>query len=120
MKLIIQPKSETPIYEQLYNQIVLQILGGQVAANECLPSIRVVARELQISVIPVKTAYEMLEQDGYMYTVPAKGCFAADIRTQQYSRKNALATQSLQNAIDYCKQLGLTCEDILTIVESLY
>lgn len=120
MKLIIQPKSETPIYEQLYNQIVLQILGGQVAANECLPSIRVVAKELQISVIPVKTAYEKLEKDGYMYTVPAKGCFAADIRTQRDSRKKALATQSMQNAIDYCKRLGLTYEEVLVIVEKLY
>lgn len=120
MKLIVQSKSETPIYEQLYNQIVLQILGGQITANECLPSIRVVARELQISVIPVKTAYEKLEKEGYMYTIPAKGCFVADIRTQHRNKKMALATQSLKIAVDYCKQLGLTYQETIEIVEKLF
>ena len=59
IKLTVQTRIEKPIYEQLYSQIVSEILSGQLTANECLPSIRLVAKELQISVIPVKTDYEM-------------------------------------------------------------
>lgn len=120
MKLVIQQRSDTPIYEQLYNQIVLQILGGQIKADENLPSIRVVAKELQISVIPVKTAYEMLEKDGYMYTIPAKGCFVAELRGGRNDKKLMLASARLKDACDYCKLLGLSLDEIIEMIRKIY
>lgn len=115
MKLIVSPKSETPLYEQLYNQIVAQIVNGTVASNECLPSIRFVARELEISVIPVKAAYGLLEKDGYIYTVPSKGCFVAEMSTLE--RKLNLAKKKLLESMDFCKELGLSEQQILQLTK---
>lgn len=119
MKLIAQQRSETPLYLQLYNQIVTQILNGSIAANECLPSIRFVARDLEISVIPVKTAYELLEKEGYIYTIPAKGCFAADLKQKLADRKTELAKSKIEEAVKYCIELNLTKEDVMEIVGKL-
>lgn len=113
MKLIVTPKSETPIYEQLYRQIVAQILSGDVAADQCLPSIRFVARELNVSVIPVKAAYEKLEQDGYIYTIPSKGCF---VRALNENKRTELAKEKIAKCVQYCRQLNLTDEEILQII----
>ncbi len=119
MNLIVNNKSETPLYEQLYNQIVAQILSGKVESNHCLPSIRFVAKELQISVIPVKCAYEMLEKDGYIYTLPGKGCFVADLSNVNAMRL-AMAEMQLTNAVDYCKQLGLNATEIGELIHKMY
>lgn len=120
MKLVIQQRSETPIYEQLYNQIALQILNGQLRINECLPSIRLVSKELQISVIPVKTAYEMLENDGYMYTIPAKGCFVADISAHKEEKLQTLIGKKLDDALNYCIALGISFDGVLKIIKEKY
>ncbi len=117
MQLTVSPKSETPLYEQLYKQIAAQILAHKIEANHCLPSIRVVARELQISVIPVKAAYDKLETDGYIYTVPGKGCFVKEMRTD--NRKAALAEQKLKEALEYCKGIGLNDEEIREITNKI-
>lgn len=113
MNLIVTPRSETPIYEQLYEQIVSQILRGDIAANECLPSIRFVARELEISVIPVKAAYEKLEQEGYIYTVPGKGCFVRDVAQ---NKKSDLAKKKIGECVRYCKQLKLSETETLQLL----
>ncbi len=115
MKLVVLPKSETPLYIQLHDQIVSQIVTNTIAENECLPSIRFVARELQISVIPVKSAYELLEQEGYIYTIPGKGCFVSQVNDQH---KLVLAKEKLQDSIGYCKNLGLDEKEILEIVKN--
>ena len=77
LKLVISPKSERPIYEQVYNQIATGILSGELAPDSTLPSIRGIAAELGISVITVKSAYDALEKDGYIYTRAGKGCFVS-------------------------------------------
>lgn len=115
MKLIVSNKSQTPLYEQLYNQAVMQILSGELKADESLPSIRFVARELEISVVPVKAAYEKLEKDGYIYTVPGKGCFVAPLQTKENQRN--LAKQKMSEIVSYCKNLGLANEEIQNILE---
>ncbi len=117
MKLIIQQRSETPIYEQLYSEIVSQILKGKLAANECLPSIRVIARELEISVIPVKTAYEMLEKDGYIYTVQGKGCFVCDLGSDLYRKKQQLVEQRVVELTEFARQIDLPDNETLLMVE---
>ncbi len=78
MDIIISNASNQPIYEQIYSQIKNNIVSGKVSKGEMLPSIRVLAKDLRISVITTKRAYDELEKDGYIYTVPAKGCFIAE------------------------------------------
>lgn len=119
MKLVVQQRSEITIYEQLYSQIVNQILNGSLTADECLPSIRVVSRELQISVIPVKTAYEMLENDGYIYTVQGKGCFVK----RQISideRKNTLVEQKVDELVKLAKNLGFDYNEVVNLIKKQY
>lgn len=77
MDIIISNASNQPIYEQIYSQIKNNIISGKLSEGDMLPSIRVLAKDLRISVITTKRAYDELEKDGYIYTVAAKGCFVA-------------------------------------------
>ena len=77
MNIIIDNKSGKPIYEQIYTQLKEQIIGGDLEADAPLPSIRSLAKDLRISVITTKRAYDELEKEGFIYTVAAKGCFVA-------------------------------------------
>ncbi|MDD4508999.1 MAG: GntR family transcriptional regulator, partial [Eubacteriaceae bacterium] len=75
MDIVINPQSQTPIYQQIYSQISAQIVRGELTGDSALPPIRSVARELKISVITIKKAWEELEHQGFIYTVTVKGCF---------------------------------------------
>lgn len=77
MNILINNKSGLPIYEQIYMQIKNQIISGELRENEALPSIRNLAKDLHISVITTKRAYDELEHEGFVYTVAGKGCFVA-------------------------------------------
>ena len=82
MNIFIDNRSGQPIYDQIYSQIKAQIIGGSLSADEPLPSIRGLAKDLRISVITTKRAYDELEKDGFIYTVAAKGCFVAPKNTE--------------------------------------
>ena len=95
MDIIISNASGKPIYEQIITQIKNQILSGALAEGDALPSIRLLAKELRISVITTKRAYEDLERDGFIETFPGKGSFVARknldfLREEQYRRIEAL------------------------------
>ncbi len=77
MNILISNSSDKPIYEQIGEQIRDQIISGSLAAGDALPSMRLLAKELRISVITTKRAYEELEREGFIETVPGKGCFVA-------------------------------------------
>ena len=77
MKLIIRTNSPTPIYQQIKNAITSQILSGELAEGEALPSIRQLADEIQISVMTIKKAYDELEKEGYLQSRQGKGTFVA-------------------------------------------
>lgn len=77
MNIFIDNKSGIPIYEQIYNQIKQKIISGELEEDQALPSIRNLAKDLGISVITTKRAYDELEREGFVYTVAAKGCFVA-------------------------------------------
>ena len=77
MNLFIDNKSGAPIYDQIFTQLKNRILSGELGENEMLPSIRSLAKDLRISVITTKRAYDELEREGFVYTVPGKGCFVA-------------------------------------------
>lgn len=81
MTILIDNRSGKPIYEQITDQIREQILAGELESDAALPSIRSLAKDLRISVITTKRAYEELEQEGFLYTVAGKGCFVAEKNT---------------------------------------
>lgn len=118
MKLAIKTRSETPIYEQLYNQIAANVIAKEIAPHQCLPSIRLIARELEISVVPVKAAYELLEKNGYIYTVPGKGCFVAELQTEQ--KKNAVAKEKMLETVRFCQEMGMNCQEIVELVKDCW
>ena len=82
MNLILSNANGAPIYEQLYTQLKAAILTGELQEGEALPSIRQLAKDLRISVITTKRAYDELERDGFIYTVAAKGCYVAPKNTE--------------------------------------
>lgn len=88
MQLLIDNKSGTSIYEQIYTQIKDQIIGGALGEDDPLPSIRTLAKDLRISVITTKRAYEELEREGFLYTVPGKGCFVAPKNVELLREEN--------------------------------
>ncbi|WP_265446185.1 GntR family transcriptional regulator [Acetivibrio straminisolvens] len=77
MDIILSNMSDQPIYGQIYNQIKDSIISGELKEGDMLPSIRALAKDLRISVITTKRAYDELERDGYIYTVAGKGCYVA-------------------------------------------
>ena len=82
MLILIDNKSGTPIYDQIYTQIKGHILSGELKTDEPLPSIRALAKDLRISVITTKRAYDELERSGFVYTFPGKGSFVAAKNTE--------------------------------------
>ena len=88
MDIIITNNSESPIYEQIYDQIKAMILSGELKEGDALPSMRLLAKELRISVITTKRAYEELEREGFLYTVPGKGCFVAPKNVELLREEN--------------------------------
>ena len=95
MNLIISNSSNTPIYEQIKEQITNKILSNELKTGELLPSIRSLAKDLRISVITTKNAYEELEREGYVETIPGKGTYVANknkemIREEQLQKVEGL------------------------------
>ena len=91
MQLYIDNRSGAPIYDQIYSQIKDAILSGQVAEGEALPSIRALAKDLRISVI---TTNDELENEGFIYTLPGKGCFVAERSTELLREENLRKIES--------------------------
>ena len=103
MDIIISNSSGKPIYEQIADQVKEQIMAGALAAGDALPSMRLLAKELRISVITTKRAYEELERDGFLENVPGKGCFVAPqnrelLREAQLRRVEEKLTQAIEEA----------------------
>ena len=94
MELFINNKSGAPIYDQIYNQIKQQIISGALQPDEAMPSIRGLARDLRISVITTKRAYDELENEGFIYTLPGKGCFVAERSTELLREENLRKIES--------------------------
>lgn len=109
MELIIRNVTNQPIYDQIYTQIKAQIIAGQLRPGEALPSIRCLAKDLKISVITTKRAYDELEAQGLIDTVAGKGCFVAEknlelIREQQLKELE----EHLSAAAALAKSCGLS------------
>ena len=88
MNIFIDNKSGAPIYEQIFTQLKSQIISGTLPSDEALPSIRSLAKDLRISVVTTKRAYDELEKEGFIYTIAAKGCFVAPLNTDLLRETN--------------------------------
>lgn len=123
MNLFIDNRSGAPIYDQIYNQIKDMIICGGLEANEPLPSIRSLAKDLRISVVTTKRAYDELEREGDIYTLPAKGCFVAAQNTEMLKEHNLKLIEDHLNEI---RKLAGLCHlskqdiiDMFDIIEEL-
>lgn len=99
MNILIDNKSGAPIYDQIYTQIKSQIISGDLREDEALPSIRSLAKDLRISVITTKRAYEELERDGFIYTVAGKGSFVAARNMELLREENLRKIEELMQEI---------------------
>lgn len=117
MDIIISNSSGRPIYEQISSQIKSQIISGTLAEGETLPSMRLLAKELRISVITTKRAYEDLERDGFIETVTGKGSFVAgrnfEIIREEHLRQVEAA---LQQAVSVAKSAGIPLSELIEIL----
>lgn len=113
MNIFIDNKSGLPIYDQIYSQIKSQIISGALREDQLLPSIRNLAKDLGISVITTRRAYDELEREGFIYTVAGKGCFVAEknldlVREQQLKDLEA----HLAAAAGLAKSCGVSREEL--------
>ncbi|HHV31040.1 MAG TPA: GntR family transcriptional regulator [Clostridiales bacterium] len=121
MDIIISNSSGRPIYEQITDQIKNLIITGVLQAGDALPSIRLLAKELHISVITTKRAYEDLERDGFIETVSGKGSFVARKNTEFIREEQLRKVESyLQNAVDTAKQAGIGLSELTELLTLLY
>ena len=120
MELIIRNTTNQPIYDQIYSQIKAQIIAGKLSPGEALPSIRALAKDLRISVITTKRAYDELEADGFLYTVAGKGCFVAEknldlIREQKLKELE----DHLDAAVELTAQCGVSALELMEMLRIL-
>ena len=121
MDIVISNSSGKPIYEQITSQIKNSILSGGLRPGDPLPSIRLLARELRISVITTKRAYEDLEREGYIETVAGKGSFVAPQNTELLREENLKRVEThLLEAVNLAKQSGIGLSELSTILSVFY
>lgn len=117
VNILIDNKSGAPIYDQIYSQIKSQIISGVLKEDEMLPSIRGLAKDLRISFITTKRAYEELEKEGFIYTLPAKGCYVAPKNVELLREENL---KKIEEHIDEIVRLAASCnlskQDIIEMV----
>ena len=117
MNILIDNKSGEPIYNQIYFQIKNQIISGELKENELLPSIRGLAKDLRISFITTKRAYEELEREGFIYTLPGKGCYVAPKNIELLREENL---KQIEEYIEQILRLAGSCnlskDDIIEMI----
>ena len=121
MDIIISNSGGVPIYEQITRQMKGLILRGDLREGEALPSMRLLAKDLRISVITTKRAYEELERDGFLENVPGKGCFVAP-QNRELMREAQLrrVEERLSQAVDEARKGGFSLEELQEMLNILY
>ncbi|MDD2591696.1 MAG: GntR family transcriptional regulator [Erysipelotrichaceae bacterium] len=121
MDIIISNRSDKPIYEQIYEQIKNMIIHGTLGNGDLLPSIRNLAKDLKISVITTKRAYEELEHDGFIVTTPGKGCFVAGLN-REILKEGLMqdVEEHLISAINISQKINLSKSEMIDLINYLY
>lgn len=121
MNIIISNSSNKPIYEQIKDQIKNKIVSNELKTGEQLPSIRNLAKDLRISVITTKNAYEELEREGYVETIPGKGVYVANKNTELIREEQLQKIEDLiDTAVSIAKISNISKEEIENILDILY
>ncbi|MBO4342896.1 MAG: GntR family transcriptional regulator [Clostridia bacterium] len=121
MNIIISNSSGVPIYEQIEEQIKTQIMSGSLTAGDALPSMRVLAKELKISIITTKRAYEDLERDGYIATVQGKGCFVNSMNADLIKENMLYSVQELfEKAVDKAVIGKISQDEMIETLKLIY
>ncbi len=121
MEIILSNSSDRPIYEQIVSQIKEMIMKGELKPGEPMPSMRKLAKELHVSVITTQRAYEDLQRDGFIVTVPAKGTFVSD-QNQEFIREENLRRieKLLSDAAALGRENGMSLEELKRTLELVY
>jgi GntR family transcriptional regulator len=121
LNIIISNSSQEPIYEQITRQIKNAIINGELSPGTLLPSIRNLAKELQISVITTKRAYEELEKEGFIETVGGKGSFVSGQNKEFIREKRIKLLESkLEEAVAECKELKISLQELKEMIDMIY
>lgn len=118
MKIIINSSSMVPIYEQIVDQVKAQIISGELKEDDNLPSVRTLSKELRISALTVKKAYDSLEQEGFTVTIHGKGTYVAAANKEMMMEEHRREVEEeLTEVIRKAKRYGLPEEDIREMLE---
>ena len=121
MKILISNTSDTPLYQQIEEQIIDAILRGELAEGEALPSIRMLAADLSVSVITTKRAYEELEKEGLIRSVAGKGFYVCESNKDYLKEKQLMMLEKrLAELISDARQAGMSCRDFVDMATVLY
>ncbi len=121
MDIIIRNTGETPIYDQIKSQIKGHILRGELGEGEALPSLRLLARDLRVSVITTKRAYEELEREGFIATVPGKGCFVAPRNLELVREEGRRQVEEhLARAVEAARTGGVSRAEVTQMLDLLW
>lgn len=121
MKLVISNSSSVPIYEQIKNAIIEQIMSGELEENEALPSIRSLAQDIKISVMTIKKSYDELEKEGYIISRQGKGTFVAPKNMELLKEQKQKEIETyLSKIIDISHCYQISKEEIIDLFEFMY
>ena len=121
MHLVISNSSSVPIYEQIKEQIIEQIMNDELKKDEMLPSIRNLSKDIKISLMTIKKAYDQLESDGYIVSIAGKGTFVASRNSnlvKEHAQKEV--EDNIQKAIDLAVKYDISKDEIIDLVNMLY
>ena len=121
MNILINQLSQTPIYEQMETQIKRNILSGELKANEMLPSIRSMAKELGVGIITVKRAYDDLCSEGLLVSLQGRGVYVAEV---DLAREKEIKMEQLKDKIleikDFCEASSISEKELLTLINKIF
>ncbi|MGB8454809.1 MAG: GntR family transcriptional regulator [Anaerocolumna sp.] len=121
MDIIISNSNGKPIYEQITGQIKNMIISGELKPGQSLPSMRLLAKELRISVITTKRAYEDLERDGFITTLVGKGSYVSETNTELVKEEQLKVVEEyLQKAAENAKISGIKLEEVHEILDMIF
>ena len=121
MNIIISNSSNIPIYEQIKEQIKNKIISNELKAGDLLPSIRSLAKDLRISVITTKNAYEELEREGYVETIPAKGTYVSNKNVELIREEQLQKVENLiDTAVSIAKISDISQKEIKDMIDIIY
>jgi GntR family transcriptional regulator len=119
--IVVRNTTQTPIYQQIYDQISSQIMNGDLHSDQLLPSIRTAAKELRVSIITIKKTWELLEKKGLIYTVQGKGSYVmGHTQVDLDEKKLEMIKYVLKEAIDSVKSYQISKDKIIKIVNEIF